>query len=369
VADRVLDSQQTNEDLQLRAYVGMTLAFAEEWSRARAVLSELIVDCQRWAPAMLTYPLISQAWLERGTGDWAAAVTDLEVAIQRSAEVGRANDECWAHSILAWIRAAQGRDEVVEWHVARQLELDRELGLPYQAMTTEASRGLLALGRGDAEAAIPHLRRALDQKRERGYCDATTHPVITPDLIEALVRSGDRAAAQELLEQFEVEATRPSAQGLALRCRALIEDDASQFAAAAELQELVGDRFGLARTRLLHGERLRREGHRKDARALLEAAQEQFVELGAAPWAARAAEEDGRSARSLQPSETARDQLTASEHQVASLAVRGLQNREIAGRLFMSVKTVEAHLTRIYRKLEVRTRVELVHSYRPQVEE
>ena len=87
------------------------------------------------------------------------------------------------------------------------------------------------------------------------------------------------------------------------------------------------------------------------------------------PWAARAAEEDGRSARSLQPSETARDQLTASEHQVASLAVRGLQNREIAGRLFMSVKTVEAHLTRIYRKLEVRTRVELVHSYRPQVEE
>jgi len=73
--------------------------------------------------------------------------------------------------------------------------------------------------------------------------------------------------------------------------------------------------------------------------------------------------------RSLQASEAARDQLTASEHQVAGLAVRGLQNREIAGRLFMSVKTVEAHLTRIYRKLEVRTRVELVHSYRPQVEE
>jgi DNA-binding CsgD family transcriptional regulator len=369
VADRILDSQQTSDDLQLRAYVGMTLAFAEDWPRARAVLSELIAECQRWAPAMLPYPLISQAWLERGTGDWAAAVTDLEVAIQRSAESGRANDECWAHSILAWIRAAQGRDELVEWHVARQLELDRELGLPYQAMTTEASRGLLALGRGDAQTAIPHLRRALDQKLERGYCDATTHPVVTPDLIEALVRSGDRAAAQELLERFEVEATRPSAQGLALRCRALIEDDADQFAAAAELQELAGDRFGLARTRLLHGERLRREGRRKDARALLEAAREQFVDLGAAPWAARADEEDGRSARSLQPSEVARDQLTASEHQVASLAVRGLQNREIAGRLFMSVKTVEAHLTRIYRKLEVRTRVELVHSYRPQVEE
>src|SRR5207248_924561 len=83
-------------DLQLRAYVGMTLAFAEEWPRARSVLSELIADCQRWAPAMLPYPLISHGWLERGTGDWDAAVTDLEVAIQRSAESGRANDECWA---------------------------------------------------------------------------------------------------------------------------------------------------------------------------------------------------------------------------------------------------------------------------------
>jgi len=368
VADRVLESDEASVDLQLRAYVGMTLAFAEEWLRARPVLTELIADCQRLAPAMLPYPLISQAWMERGTGDWAAAVTDLEVAIQRSAESGRANDECWAHSILAWIRAAQGRDEMVEWHVARQLELDRELGLPYQAMTTEASRGLLALGRGDAQAAIPHLQRALEQKRSRGYCDATTHPVVTPDLIEALVRVGEREGAEHLLERFQADASRPSARGLALRCRALLEDDGALFGAACELHEQAGDRFALARTRLLHGERLRRSGHRKEARGLLEAAQAVFLELGAAPWAQRAAEEDGRSARSLRPGDVARDELTASEHQVASLAVRGLQNREIAGRLFMSVKTVEAHLTRIYRKLEVRTRVELVHSYRPQAD-
>jgi DNA-binding CsgD family transcriptional regulator len=369
VADRVLESDEAGHDLQLRAYVGMTLAFAEEWPRARSVLTELIADCQRLAPAMLPYPLISQAWLERGTGEWAAAVTDLEVAIQRSAESGRANDECWAHSILGWIRAAQGRDELVEWHVARQLELDRQLGLPYQAMTTEASRGLLALGRGDAQAAIPHLQRALQDKRDRGYCDATTQPVVTPDLIEALVRAGERDAAATLLEQFQAEAARPSARGLALRCQGLIDDDAASFAAAAALHEQAGDPFALARTWLLHGERLRRDGHRKDARALLEQARAIFVDLDAEPWAQRADEEDGRSARSLRPADIARDELTASEHQVASLAVRGLQNREIAGRLFMSVKTVEAHLTRIYRKLEVRTRVELVHRYQPQPEE
>ena len=368
VADRVLARPDARDDLQLRAYVGMTLAFAEEWARAREVLGELIADCERAAPAMLPYPLVSQGWLERGTGDWAAAVTNLEVAIRRSAEGGRANDECWAHSIIGWVRAAQGRADQMEAHAARQLALDAQLGLPYQAMTTEASRGLLALGNGDAATAVRHLRATLERKQELGYCDATTHPIVAADLVEALVRNGDAAAAQPIAGELAQQATRPAGRALAARAAALLEDDTSLFLQAAELHEVAGDRFGLARTRLLHAERLRRDGFRRDARELLEQARETFAELGAAPWLARADAEDGRSARSLRPADVARDELTESEHQVASLAVLGLQNREIAGRLFMSVKTVEAHLTRIYRKLGVRTRVELVHSYKPQAE-
>jgi len=366
VADRVLARPDARDDLQLRAYVGMTLAFAEEWPRATQVLGELIADCERAAPAMLPYPLVSQAWVERGTGDWAAAVTNLEVAIRRSAEGARANDECWAHSIMGWIRAAQGRTEQMEAHAARQLQLDAELGLPYQAMTTDAARGLLALGLGDAAAAARHLSAALDRKRALGYCDATTHPIVAADLVEALVRGGDAAAAARVAAELSERATRPTARALAMRSTALLEEDPELFERAAELHELAGDRFGLARTRLLHAERLRRDGRRRAARELLDQARETFTELGAAPWLARLDAEDGRSARSLRPGDVARDELTESEHQVASLAVQGLQNREIAGRLFMSVKTVEAHLTRIYRKLGVRTRVELVHSYRPQ---
>jgi DNA-binding CsgD family transcriptional regulator len=293
-------------------------------------------------------------------------VTNLEVAIRRSAEGGRANDECWAHSIIGWIRAAQGRSDQMEAHAARQLELDAQLGLPYQAMTTDAARGLLALGEGDAAAAAGHLGATLERKRELGYCDATTHPIVAADLVEALVRCGDAATAGPIAAELAQQATRPTARALAARSSALLEDDTGLFQQAAELHELAGDRFGLARTRLLHAERLRREGQRRAARELLEQARETFAELGAAPWLARTDSEDGRSARSLRPADVARDELTESEHQVASLAVQGLQNREIAGRLFMSVKTVEAHLTRIYRKLGVRTRVELVHSYRPQ---
>ena len=119
-------------------------------------------------------------------------------------------------------------------------------------------------------------------------------------------------------------------------------------------------------TLLLHGERLRRTGQRRRSRELLEHAGAEFAELGAAPWSARADEELGRSARVLRSDPGDRDLLTASEHQVASLAVRGLQNRDISQRLFMSTKTVEAHLTRIYKKLGVRTRVELVHAYQPE---
>jgi DNA-binding CsgD family transcriptional regulator/tetratricopeptide (TPR) repeat protein len=346
----------------------MTLAFAAEWDRARSVLADTVAACERAAPAMLPYPLTAQGWLERGTGQWTAAAGDLELAIERSRETGRANDETWAHSILAWICAARGQAGQVEMHVARQLELAERLGLPYQALTTDAARGLLALGAGEAADAIPALQRALDRKRALGFCDATTHPSLTPDLVEALVRCDRRDEAAELTDRFEQEASRPGGRALALRCRGLLapDDDASElFDQAAELHRLADDPFGLARTQLAHGERLRRAGQRKRSRELLDAAREGFTALDAVPWMARTDEEDGRSARVLRSDPADRDELTPSEHQVASLAVRGLQNREIAQRLFMSSKTVEAHLTRIYRKVGVRTRVELVHSYRP----
>ena len=93
---------------------------------------------------------MSQGWLERGTGDWTAAVTDLEVAVQRSVEGGRANDECWGAQRAGLDPGGAGPAALVELHVARQLELDRLLELPYQVMTTHAARGLLALGGGDA---------------------------------------------------------------------------------------------------------------------------------------------------------------------------------------------------------------------------
>jgi DNA-binding CsgD family transcriptional regulator len=364
-ADSVLEAASTADDLQLRAYLGMTLAFADEWPRARGVLTDLVADCQRWAPAMLPYPLVSLGWLERGSGDWAAAVTNLEIAVQRATETGRANDEAWGLSILGWIRAAQGREHRLD----RLRELNDELGLPYQALVVDAADGILALGRGDGAAAAGPLRAALERKQRHGYCDASTHPAITPDLVEALLRSERPDEAAGVLAAFEGDADRPWARGQLARAQAMLAADDNRadelFATAQELHAEAGDRFGAARSRLCHGERLRRAGRRKASRSELEAAAETFQELAAASWLDRCRQQVTRSGRRLRPAGADRDELTPAEHQVAGLVCQGLGNRAIGQRLFMSEKTVEAHLTRIYRKLGASSRFQLMQTYRP----
>src|SRR4029077_15376323 len=141
-------------------------------------------------------------------------------------------------------------------------------------------------------------------------------------LVEALVRCDRRDEAAELTDRFEQEATRPPARALAVRCPRVLapDDDASVlFAQAAELHRLADDPFGLARTQLAHGERLRRAGQRKRSRELLGGAREGLPALDDVPRRARADEEDGRSARVLRSDPADRDELTPSEHQVASL--------------------------------------------------
>jgi DNA-binding NarL/FixJ family response regulator len=118
---------------------------------------------------------------------------------------------------------------------------------------------------------------------------------------------------------------------------------------------VLGQPFEHARTLLVAGTIDRRAGRRREARARLTEAVELLDRLGAAGWAMRAREELGRiSGRSPGGNE-----LTTAERQVAALVAEGLTNSEVAGRLFVTVRTVETNLTRIYQKLQVRSRTEL----------
>src|SRR5262249_2368002 len=145
-------------------------------------------------------------------------------------------------------------------------------------------------------------------------------------------------------------------------CRALMSegDEATQrYTEALELADPARS-FDVARIHLLFGEHLRREKRRIDARAQLRAALERFEQLKAEPWAERARNElraSGETARKRDPSTI--DQLTPQELQTARDVAEGLSNKEVAAQLFLSPRTIDSHLRRVFAKLEITSRTQL----------
>jgi DNA-binding CsgD family transcriptional regulator len=180
-----------------------------------------------------------------------------------------------------------------------------------------------------------------------------------------VARRNDAELALEAFDHLARKTERVSALAAASRCRGLLAaEDAFQaeFEKALDLHAAAKMPFERARTELCLGERLRRARRRAHARAPLRSALETFERLGAAPWSERARSElaaSGETARRRDP--YAADELTPQELQVALLVARGATNREAGASLFLSPKTIEAHLGRVYRKLHVRSRTELAH--------
>ena len=184
------------------------------------------------------------------------------------------------------------------------------------------------------------------------------------ELIEAGVRSGRPDEAVAALDRLS-ERTRASgtewALGIEARCRGLLSDDeASSTSESVERLARSRATLELARSRLLYGEWLRRENRRVDAREQLRAAHEMFSRMGAEAFAERARRELSATGETVRKRtvETV-DELTAQEAQVARLAAQGRTNPEIGALLFISPRTVEYHLHKIFPKLGVSSRREL----------
>jgi DNA-binding CsgD family transcriptional regulator len=185
------------------------------------------------------------------------------------------------------------------------------------------------------------------------------------ELIEAAVRSGRTERAATCLEQLS-EQTRASgtdwALGIEARSRALLADDQAESLYREAIERLGRTRIHTehARAHLLYGEWLRRERRRLDAREQLRAAHEMFMTMGQEAFAERAAREllaTGATARKR--SVETGDQLTAQEAQIARLARDGLSNPEIGARLFISHRTVQYHLHKVFAKLDINSRNQL----------
>lgn len=220
---------------------------------------------------------------------------------------------------------------------------------------------LLHNGFGDYEDA---LRAGLTATEYPGDC--TSAGWALPELVEAATRTGNTATAEAALDRL-ADMTTPSGTdwGLAVeaRSRALLSDGAVAevlYRDAVRLSERAGLRPDLARSHLLYGEWLRRQRRRIDARAQLRHALDLFDDLGMSAFAERARRElaaTGEKARRRKlPAST---ELTAQEAQIARLAREGLSNPEIGARLFISARTVQYHLAKVFTKLGIRSRSQL----------
>jgi len=224
----------------------------------------------------------------------------------------------------------------------------------------EHARAVLYNGLGRYEAALAPAQSA----GERDELMVSVWSL--PELVEAARRCGQDSVANAAIESLS-ERTRAAGTELALgieaRSKALLSDGAVAERLYREAIERLGRTrlaFELARAHLLYGEWLRRQRRRIDARDQLRLARETFTSMGAEAFAARAGREllaTGETAR--RRTDEARDELTAQETQIAQFARDGLSNAEIGARLFISPRTVEYHLHKVFTKLGISTREHL----------
>lgn len=339
-------------------------AALEEYDRAGLLLDRFHDDARKMsAPTFLVPVLCLRADLAFRTGNWIRAYADAAESLRLARETG----QLAFHSLafLARVEAARGLDTDCRAHAQEALELADRDGIGATTTYARWALGLLALGRGWIPEAIDHLERVAELVDEHGM----RQPIEVPwaqDLVEAYARSGRRADAARVLDrlQSQAEASRlSSALAAASRCRGLLADEDGfcvEFDHALRSHERTPTPFERARTELCFGEMLRRARHRSDARVHLRAALDTFEHLDAAPWSARARAELAATGEVSNPS---REQwthvLTPQEIQLSMIVGRGATNKEASAALFISPKTVEAHLHRVYVKLGIRSRTEL----------
>lgn len=224
------------------------------------------------------------------------------------------------------------------------------------------AEAVLHNGSGDYRSALTAAQQAADFPPELG----ASHWSL-PELIEAAARTGAAELAADALtrlEQMAAASATPWALGLAARSRALISDgEAAEQCYREAISQLTGTRVRaeLARAHLVYGEWLRRERRRSEARRQLRDAHGMFSEMGMGAFADRARRELDAVGDAPQKTDPAviSQQLTAQESQVARMARDGLSNAEIGARLFISARTVQYHLSKVFSKLGITSRAHL----------
>ena len=308
--------------------------------------------------------LLAQTECLSGRFDEAAAHAD--EGVLRAEQVGQQTLVAYALALRALADAHRGDEDGARSAAAQALALAGSTsGRPAEHFAT-AALGLLELSLGRNAEAVGVLAPLVAFAREQELREPGVSRFV-PDLVEALVACEQLDDAEEHLAWFEANAARlerPSGLAASARCRGLLAAGRGDLAGgrdelerALELHSRSPLPFDRARTLLALGVARRRANERREARSTLDEARSVFRSLGATVWELRAAAELARIGGRAPGS----GELTPVERRVVELVAAGSTNREVAAALFLSTRTVEGHLSRVYGKLGVHSRVELAN--------
>ena len=325
------------------------------------ILSQRHLDTVRHAGALSLLPLAlaSRAIFDIHSGNLAAAAA-LVAESHWVAEV-TGGENTLTPIPEAWLAAMRGHEKHAEQLIQDTLNAATALGQGVALNMMYSARACLCNGLGRYEDALTAAREAAADPLELGPTKWAL-----AELVEAGVRSGNTDAAASAFEQLSAM-TRASGTELALgieaaRCALLHGDDTAEelYREAIERLGHTRIRVELARAQLLYGEWLRREGRRADARAQLRTAHEALAAMGVEAFADRARHELAATGETVRKHAAhTSGELTAQEAHIARLAAEGLTSPEIAAALYLSPRTVEWHLRKIFTKLGVSTRRQL----------
>jgi len=366
---RLGDLPSLRHDARALLLMAVAAAFTGQVSDAVTVGAARVDETRSRGAIGVLVPLLAiraagKAWL----GDHAGAFADAGEAAELAAHLGYAADGSVAVEMLAWQLAARGLHDEARESLGRARRLTDRAGTTSAAAHQALTSAFCALCRGDLGEVVSLLehRFTLD-----GGVGASGEPLgVAPLLVEAYISLGRWADARSLTARY-AEATAAAAPPLSIalrrRCQAITADSEvgaqEAFDAAMEAHAEASDPFEAARTRLLFGRRLRRAGQRVAARVELGAARDAFDAMELTHWSTVAADELGATGATARRGPVAGDApLTSQETRVAILAARGLSNREIGAAMFLSPKTVERHLSSVFRKRGFRSRTQLAAS-------
>jgi DNA-binding CsgD family transcriptional regulator len=344
--------------------LALQLVWSCELGRARPVIDEW-----RTALSYLQDPEEERAlWLlailEWRAGNWDLGARHAADSLALRAQFGREGSQPIAELPAAMIAAHQGRIDEARERSERALSLAKVDGVRIAQSGHRCVLGFIELSRGDAAAALGYLERGWEI-RDRVRLLEPGWRLELADTLEALIEVGRLDDAEQKLIPWEVRSRaldRAWALAITARCRALLLGARGDFAGAEVSFEhalhehaRTTDPFQHARTLLALGVTQRRAKKRGAARQTLGDALAVFEQLGAPMWAEKARDELKR----IGGRAPSRGELTEAERRVAALVAEGRSNREVAAVLFITEHTVEAALTRAYRKLGVHSRAEL----------